>query len=234
MTFRTTSIAYLAALEDLVDRPQFRVSPRGLPCREVLDYRLAVEEPSDGPVVTMDLARNAVLARYLEAEVRLYLSGERRATVWAAEASKFWGGLADADGNVTSNYGYLMLMNRSLPGGLTPWEWARESLLRDRDSRQAFVRVSLPEHQYAGNPDQPCTMHVMYAVRDGLLRSTAVMRSCDVVRGLAYDMPWFCRCHLRMAREVGAGVGPYAHLAHSLHLYDRDLPTALSMLGRTA
>lgn len=230
--FATTSEAYLSVLSRLLDQPQCRPSPRGESTSEVLDYQFSVVVPSDGPMITADPVRDAVMARYLAAEKRLYESGELSAEVWSAEASRFWSGIANPDGTVNSNYGHLIWRNRSVPGGLTPWEWARGSLRADPDSRQAFARVSLPEHQREGVRDQPCTMHLMFMVRGGRLNLTVVMRSNDAVRGLAYDMPWFCHCQLRMADELGLPVGTYTHFAHSMHLYDRDRGTAEGMLGR--
>lgn len=236
-SFITPSDAYAAALATLLDSPDFVASPRGLPCRELMNWLFVVERPSSGPIVTASAARNEKLARYLAAEERLYLSGELRASVWAEQASKFWGKIANPDGTINSNYGWLTMYNRSLPKGRTPWEWARDSLLADPDSRQAYVRVSLPEHQWMGNRDQVCTMHVMLMLRSGRLHSTVVMRSNDAVRGLAYDMPWWCRCLETMVDDLRGGglaceVGTYSHLAHSLHLYDRDVRVVEEMLGR--
>ncbi len=230
--FQDPSNAYLAAVAQVLDNPSWHVSPRGQICQEVLDLGFSVSRPTTGPLITRSATRNQTMAKYLAVEEELYLSGERRAEVWASRASKFWGKLGDGGGLVTSNYGWLMTMNQSLPGGKTPWEWARDSLLKDPDSRQAYVRVSLPDHQWEGNPDQTCTMHMMFVIRGGKLWATTVMRSCDVIRGLAYDLPWFCRCLLRMGRELTLPVGGYTHLAHSMHLYGKDREVAMDLLGR--
>jgi thymidylate synthase len=171
------------------------------------------------------------MADYLAKEEAMYLTGERQAEIWAEQASKFWSKLANPDGTINSNYGWLMFQNRSLPNDLTPWEWAVDSLRKDRNSRQAFVRLSLPEHQAEGIKDQPCTLYAIYHIRDNLLHATTVMRSNDVVKGLAYDMPWFCKCQGMMAREVGVKVGTYTHFANSMHLYERDIDAARKMLG---
>lgn len=231
-SYLTPSEAYLATLATLLDHPEYLVAPRGLGCREVLDYAFSVAEPVCGPLRTLSAARDVTMAAYLAAEERLYDSGELRASVWAEEASRFWARIANQDGTINSNYGYLVHMNRSLPGGRTPWEWARDSIMADRDTRQAYVRFALPEHQRAGNVDQVCTLHMNFVVRGGSLHATAVMRSNDVVRGLAYDMPWFISRLYKMAGEVGVPVGTYRHVAHSMHLYERDVPVAKEMLGR--
>jgi thymidylate synthase len=227
----TTNAAYRRVLHDLVHRPQYVSSPRGLPCREIVDYHFRVLDPRPESLLTASRTRDEVMARYLAAEEKLYASGELRASVWAAEASAFWGKLANPDGTINSNYGHLIFQRRSIPGERTPWEWARESILRDTDTRQAYVRVALPEHQRPGNADQVCTLHLNFLVRGGQLHCTTVMRSNDAVKGLAYDMPWFVGLLHRMAAEVGAAVGTYSHMAHSMHLYERDVPVAMEMLG---
>ncbi len=228
----TTSDAYLAVLAELADRPEHRSAPRGLACLEVTDLGFTVLRPSSGSLRTRDPARDEVMARYLAAEEAMYDTDELSAAVWAERASRFWGDLGDERGEVSSNYGHLVFRKASLPGGRTPWEWARTALLRDPDTRQAYVRVALPEHQRDGVRDQVCTLHLNFLLRGGRLDLTAVMRSNDAVRGLAYDMPWFCGLVPRMATEVGAVVGRYHHLAHSMHLYARDVPAAMAMLGR--
>lgn len=230
-TYETTSEAYLALLHEVLYTPDHESSPRGLPCRELIDHQFRVARPSRHALRTHDPDRDRRMARYLEIERALYLQGELSAERWAREASSFWAQLANPDGTINSNYGFLALQDRSLPEGRTPYEWARHCLVDDRDTRQAFVRVSQPRHQWAGNRDQVCTMHVNFRLRLTALHATCVMRSCDIVKGLAYDMPWWCDVLGMLARDVGAEVGTYTHYCHSLHLYERDVPTARRMLG---
>lgn len=232
LNFTTVSEAYQALLAILIDQPEFQCRPRNQLCHELMNCLFTVQNPSDGPIITKSAVRNETMSCYLAVEKELYLSGELRAEVWAEKASKFWLKLANPDGTINSNYGWLAFKNRSLPFDMTPWDWAKESLLRDRDTRQAYVRLALPEHQWSENKDQVCTMHVMFLIRDGRLHATTVMRSNDIVRGLAYDMPWFCYMLIQMADEIKITVGTYSHFAHSLHLYDRDRLLAKEMLGR--
>lgn len=236
-SYQTTSEAYLAVLATLLDRPDFVCSPRGMPISELLNYQFVVEHPSSESIVTRDPRRNLAMAGYLDVETTLYLSGQRRAEVWAKKASQFWAELANPDGTINSNYGWLAMTDQSLPNNKTPWEWAAESLTADRDSRQAYVKFAKRDHLWVGNRDQVCTLHMMFLIRGDRLHGTTVMRSNDAVRGLAYDMPWFCRLLTMMSdeldsRRVYAPVGTYTHLAHSLHLYKRDEAKALKMLGR--
>lgn len=118
----------------------------------------------------------------------------------------------------------------------TPWEWAKQCLIADKDTRQAFLRFSLPEHQWMGNKDQTCTMHANFLIRDDKLNLSVVMRSNDLVLGLVYDMPWFVSLIDRMVEELKPHYptltkGTYTHTVHSLHIYERNEEMVLKMLG---
>lgn len=222
--------------------PDFRSSPRGLGIREVINYTFSVENPTDEPIVTASESRNSVLASYYTKERELYDSCTNQVEDFA-KASKFWSKIANPDGTINSAYGYLIWKKRSLGGPfnselITPWEWALRSLVNDHDTRQAVLRFSLPEHQWAGNKDQVCTMHGQFFIREKKLLFTVVMRSCDLVKGLVYDLPWFCRIQIRMLnqlQEAGIDVelGPFSYIGHSLHIYDRDVPVVREMIAPT-
>ena len=210
------------------------VSPRGLKCWEFLNFVATVFEPDDGPVVCRDSEHNARMAKYLAAEKKLYDSGERRASEYAKHA-KLWDAIKNPDGTINSAYGWLIERNDSACGR-TQWDWAKYQLLDDLDTRQAVVHVNLPEHQWEGNKDFPCTMHLHFMIRCGKLHLTAVMRSCDVTRGLVYDMPYFISLQKRMVKELrfhklGVDMGTYTHVAHSLHLYETEVAKARKMIG---
>ena len=123
-----------------------------------------------------------------------------------------------------------------MPIRRTPWEWCLESLKNDKDTRQAILRFSLPEHQWMGNKDQTCTMHGNFLIRDDKLNLSIVMRSNDLVRGLVYDLPWFCGLIDKMIVDLRDAYptlkkGTYTHTVHSLHIYEKDEKTILKMLG---
>ena len=154
-----------------------------------------------------------------------------------------WQEIANPDGTVNSAYGHLIWnvascgnYNYSSMETCTPWQWAVDSLIDDRDSRQAFVRFSLPEHQWHGNRDQVCTMHMNFLIRDDRLHACVVMRSQDVVRGLVYDLPFFCLLQSMMLGELREAypnleLGEYRHLSHSMHMYVEDTDMVKRMIG---
>lgn len=123
-----------------------------------------------------------------------------------------------------------------VPVRRTPWEWAKQSLINDKDTRQAILRFSLPEHQWQGNKDQTCTMHGNFLIRQDKLHLSVVMRSNDLTLGLVYDLPWFCSLLDKMVDELKPYYpdlvkGHYTHTVHSLHIYERDEEKIKKMLG---
>src|SRR6266481_8019493 len=109
----------------------------------------------------------------------------------------------------------------------TPWEYAKTSLIHDKDTRQAILMFRLPEHAWMGNKDQVCTLHGIFMIRDNKLNLTINMRSNDMTLGLVYDMPWFISLMYRMQEDLKEvypqlGIGTYTHYVHNIHIYDRD------------
>ena len=246
--------AYLGSLADVLDNPDYRCAPRGQPIREKLDYQFRILRPTVEAVVTADAERNKVIERYTVQETELYNSCSNKVEDFA-KASKFWNHIANPDRTINSAYGYLIWKNKSLGNNRyelwntenryttgdeairTPWEWCRESLEADKDTRQALLRFSLPEHHWKGNKDFVCTISGNFLIRDDRLNLAVVMRSNDLVKGLAYDMPWFISLIHRMTEELKTTYpnlqpGTYTHLAHSMHLYEKDIEVINAMLGR--
>ena len=259
-TYNNIHEAYLEVLRDVYKNPDYVSSPRGMECREKLDYTFRIQNPIAMPICTFDAERNEVIEDYTAKEVELYNSCTNDVEDFA-KASKFWKKLANPDGTVNSAYGFLIWKNKShgnekyehdtlhvdnfnnqgpkdlpLSKMRTPWEWAKESLISDKDTRQAILRFSLPTHQWKGNKDQTCTMHGNFLIRDNKLNLSVVMRSNDLVLGLVYDLPWFVSLMDRMLEELKPHYpeltkGYYTHTVHSIHVYERNAEMIEKMLG---
>jgi thymidylate synthase len=245
--YKTPSEAYLGTLKDILENPEYISSPRGQRCYEKMDYTFKILNPSTEPIKTLDLERNKVIESYTAKEVELYNSCTNLAEDFG-KASKFWLNLANPDGTVNSAYGHLIWAKRSHgshfelsgtsegPTVRTPWEWAKGSLIRDKDTRQAVLRFSLPEHFWIGNKDFVCTLHGLFSIREDRLNLTITIRSQDMVFGSTYDWPWFCSLINRMVEELKPSYpnlvpGTYTHIAHNIHIYERDLEKVKKMLG---
>ena len=253
--------AYLGTLREVYENPDCISAPRGQPVREKLDHTFRILQPSNAPIITKDTKRNAIIESYTKKEVDLYNSCTNKAEDFGM-ASKFWLNLANPDGTVNSAYGHLIWAKKShgndfeqeqyiqipstrpgegnvhamRPVRRTPWEFAKQSLLNDKDTRQAILRFNLPEHAWVGNKDFVCTMHSIFTIRNDKLHMSTVMRSNDLTLGLVYDLSWFCGLMDKMIEELkptypNLTKGHYTHTVHSLHIYERDVEKVLKMLG---
>lgn len=264
--YETPSEAYLGTLADVYDNPQFICAPRGQKIREVLDYKFVITNPDSKSIITKDLDRNKVIESYTEKEKELYNSGSNSVEDFI-EASKFWGKIANPDGTVNSAYGHLIKHKKShgnpiyelgtdasmlgatsadvadklseAAAGLmrTPWEWCVDSLKADKDTRQAVLRFSLPEHFYKGNKDMTCTLEGNFHIREDKLYFSVHMRSNDLMLGLVYDLPWFISLMDDMIGELKEDYpnlekGSYTHKVDSMHIYERDEAKIFKMIGR--
>jgi thymidylate synthase len=263
-TYNSLHEAYLGSLADVYDNPQFVCSPRGQRIRERLNYSFEILNPVNEPIITKDLERNKIIESYTKKECELYDSGTNSAEAFG-EASKFWLKLANPDGTVNSAYGHLIKFKKShgnpmyelinQMGGMsaaavseflaqhavdamrTPWAWCVDSLREDKDTRQAVLRFSLPEHFYKGNKDLTCTLSGTFHIREDKLHLSIHMRSNDLMLGLVYDLPWFISLMDDMVKELkdlypNLEKGSYAHTVNSMHLYERDTEKVFKMIGR--
>mgnify|MGYP006276839083 CR=1 FL=1 len=227
--------------------PEHVVTTRGKTVNEITDVSFRVDHPISEPIITMDPDRNKVLADYFAKEKELYDSMTNDVNEFT-KASKFWAKLANPDGTINSAYGHLIWQVPSLghpefeeevTGSAalrSPWEWAVHSLKKDINSRQAVVPFAMPHHYWDGNKDQVCTLHGVFHIRQNQLNFSVVMRSNDLVRGLAYDMPWFVHLMDRMVDELKPVYpslikGHYSHTVHSAHIYTDDFEKVYRMLG---
>ena len=217
------SDAYQTMLEYVYNDPQFESSPRGMKTREILNFTIEIIRPSSEPIVTGDQSRNNIISNYTAKEFDWYLSGSRKADTAPA---KFWQTIADEDGNINSNYGDLVLYDKS-ENGVTPFEWAYNCLVADKDTRKAVARYNKSKHCLGESLDFVCTLSQTFHIRDNKLYSSVNMRSSDVFTGVPYDLPWFSFIQERMLKCLKdkypeLKMGSMFFHTHSLHMYERN------------
>jgi thymidylate synthase len=157
---------------------------------------------------------------------------------YISKYAKFWETIQNEDGTVNSAYGNL-IFNKKNEYGFTQYEWALESLLKDKDSRQAVLHFNLPSHQWNGNRDFVCTMYAIFQIRNGRLNFTVSMRSNDVILGLPTDVAFFVTLQSQLLNHLRNNptyseleMGTYTHIANSSHIYERHFEMANKMIKR--
>lgn len=223
---------YSNICHELIERPEYETAPRDQKIKEISDAILINEDPTSN--LFLNDARDVPL-RYLTGELLWYFSG-RNDLEFISRFSSFWKNIANADGTCNSAYGYLLFNKKDASGGMSQFQWAYDSLVKDKDSRQAIMHFNRPEHQYPQVKDFVCTLIGDFQIRDNKLNFTVDMRSNDIFFGLTFDYPFFTILQQQMYRHLKKvypelEIGTYTHIAHSLHVYERDFETIENMMN---
>jgi thymidylate synthase len=146
---------------------------------------------------------------------------------WIAPYAPFWTRISDDGVSCNSAYGARIFAPAPHVGiERSQWEWVREELRRDPDSRRAYVHIRTAHDSFNARLDVPCTIGLQFMIRDGRLHMWTAMRSQDMILGLGNDVPAFTMFHELLALELGVQVGTYHHSVGSMHIYERDASRA--------
>jgi thymidylate synthase len=229
--YSTFADAYYASLQDLMTNPDWETKPRDLKIKENTNVALIIENPLSC------LYQNEVRSsqkKYISAELLWYFMG-RNDVDFISKYAKFWNSIKNSDNTVNSAYGHLLFSQKNYYG-LTQYEWAISSLLKDPDSRQAILHFNTPMHQYSDNKDFVCTVYGIFQIRGNKLNFTTHMRSNDVVWGLPTDIAFFAilqsqaLSHLKI-KYPQLELGTYTHIANSYHVYEHHFEIVNKMLA---
>jgi thymidylate synthase len=219
-TYDNFTDAYIDLCKSIKDDYEFISSPRGMKIKEKLGVQFKIKNPRDRlPFVS---ARNFSLS-YLVAETLWYMSGDN-STEWISRYAPFWKDISDDGKTANSAYGArIFKRNDRIAGGkFVQWDYVKNELKRDLDSRRAVIHIRTPDDSVHAVKDVPCTLALQFFIRDSKLHLHVNMRSSDIILGLAYDVPAFTIMQEVMANELGVGLGEYVHTSNSLHCYERD------------
>jgi thymidylate synthase len=227
---RDFSQIYEAILHDLAYSPEYVTKPRDMVIKENCDVAIVLEDP------TSCLYTNQVRSsqfKYIAAEFLWYFMG-RNDVAWISKYAKFWEHIQNPDGTVNSSYGNLLFTLKN-EHGFSQYEWAHQSLVKDKDTRQAVLHFNLPKHQSFENKDFVCTMYGIFQIRENKLNFTIHMRSNDVILGLPTDIAFFAVLQMQMLNHLKITypeleLGTYTHIANSLHVYERHFELVENML----
>ena len=226
--FKNFTECYLSLIREVYNDYEYESSPRGQKIREKLGVSFTIENPRDRyPFVW---GRN-FSPTYLAAEMVWYLTGNN-STDWISNYSKFWSNISDDGKTANSAYGARMFQtNPVIAGGrLNQWEFVKDELTRDPDSRRAIIHLRTPSDSVDAKLDVPCTLSLQFFIRDDQLHMIVNMRSSDLIFGIAYDIPAFTFFQEMLALELGVDLGTYTHCSNSLHIYERHFKMAKSIL----
>lgn len=221
---------YKNVLNDLLINPEYETSPRGLKVKESLNVCLKIKNPKYN---CYDNKIRSSQYSYIAGELLWYFSG-RDDVKFISNFSKFWLNIQTPFGTANSAYGDL-IFTRHGDEPISQWEWAYESLKRDKDTRQAILHFNRPYHQYFENKDFVCTLNGVFHIRDNKLHFTVLMRSNDAILGLPTDVAFFTMLQFQMLKHLkplypDLQIGTYTHMDSSLHIYENNFELVKNML----
>ena len=156
---------------------------------------------------------------YAEAEWQWYLSGDPSVSQLGelfGSIPLIWEKMADAEGNVNSNYGWQWERNDQI-------DYVVDLLKNEPDTRQAVITIlDMKEHD-TFTFDTPCTYAIQFTIVHGRLDMCVTMRSNDLWYGFCNDQFCFSELQRYVAMRIDKEVGEYYHFAHNLHLYNNKL-----------
>jgi thymidylate synthase len=209
--FKNLQEAFLDIISSTIKSKE--VNSRGFKQRESLFQSFSIDDPTD---INIDVPDRKFSQSYAISEWLWYLSADPDVKNIGKLAS-IWNQIADENNHAESNYGKYIIPQ---------WEWIKQELLSDRDSRRATIVINQPYHKKKNKKDYPCTHYIQFFVRDNQLHCGVNMRSNDAVFGLCNDVFTFClfqQLLLNELNELGMNIslGKYYHFAGSMHIYER-------------
>lgn len=213
-------VAFKKACESLVSQPEY--NPRSQKTRELIDATMIIEDPMK---CVLSNPNRKLSIDYLKAEFDWYISGSLYIDDIKNHAS-MWEKISDNDGKVNSNYGYFVFKQKPKKYNGSQFKWCLSQLIGDENTRQAIINFNQIEHKHLDNKDFVCTISIQFFIRDNKLHSKVNMRSCDIIYGASFDIPWFAFVQYTMLQFLkryypSLTIGKLIHNSASLHIYDR-------------
>ena len=176
-------------------------APRGMTINELSNVTMTLINPQNNIV---DIEARNISVKYLLAEWLWYVKGDqdKAGSDFICKYAPFWDTLRNPDGSLNSNYGHYFFkrMDEVLPTEeefkpisdyyfqKSQFDYVIDTLLKDRDSRQAVVNINNIYHKAHPTKDFPCTTAMQFFIRGNKLHMTVTMRSTDLVLGYCNDV----------------------------------------------
>jgi len=200
----------------LLKNEEFVIDKTGVKTVELAGITLIADEETLFGEVNYNYARKE-LDWYLSQSLNVYD---------IPKTPKIWKQVSDKDGNINSNYGWVVY---SKENGEQFKNCAR-TLRKDKDSRRAVMIYTRPsmqtDYNINGMSDFMCTNTVQALIRNDKLIYIINQRSCDAIFGFKNDLFWHMNIQTELINELHED---YPDLRHgeilyqfgSLHVYER-------------
>ena len=211
------SAAYLALLAHLLDDGE-RVMPRGMPVLEARNTSITITDPHQ--VHVLSTTRRPPVKIVATESLHLIAGVSSLEQLDLASGGRF---LQFSDrGRLRGAYG---------PRTYNQLKFVVQLLAEDPDTRQAVATIWNGTELREPSHDVPCTLSFQFFIRKRKLEMRVEMRSNDAWLGFPIDIEVFSSLHRSIAAALGLEPGPYYHVTGSMHLYERDVERAMSVVN---
>lgn len=159
---------------------------------------------------------------YIDRELDWYKSKSLYVKDIPGKTPAIWEAVADSDGKINSNYGYLIWSDENYE---QYWKVLNE-LRANPNSRRAVMIYTRPsiweEYNKNGMSDFICTNAVQYMIRDDTLIAVVQMRSNDSWAGYRNDWSWQDHVVKLLAAALGIDNTKIIWHVGNLHLYQKQ------------
>jgi len=225
-----TSKVFHKILSD-INSSAIEVSPRAKKVRELINYTSSIENPLN---LSFDYESRKFSWKYLAAELIWYLSWDLSVDkIW--EYAQLWKQIADDEGTINSNY-WFIVFKRWIKDYENQYKFILETLIKDKDSRQAVMRYNSHEHIYKWNTDMVCTLSNQLLIRDNKINIIINMRSQDIFYWRQFDIVrfWLLLQSFRLDlidTYPDLKLWKIYHNAGSIHFYENMFETAEKVIN---
>lgn len=204
------------------------VSPRRLLTRELPPVHLVLLNPRRR-ILTSAIRRWSLPLAL--GEFCWHLSGSNEVAPIQYYSSR-WQEFADDEGKIKGScYGFQIFRPIN---GRSQWDEIKNLLRYDPSTRRAVLTMSqrLTDGDILAK-DVACASSLQFLLRNGQLDAVLHMRSNDAFWGLPYDVFLFTMLQELLAAQLNVKLGTYYHSVASLHLYERHIDAAETILADT-
>ena len=188
------------------------VEINGVPMLEMIAATFEVDEPAIFGTPNED---------YIRREIEWYLSTSLNVNDIKPPIPKIWKDVASSNGEINSNYGYLVFSRENHSQYFNVLNELRNNP-SSRRAQMIYTRPSIwKEYDRDGMSDFICTDSVQYFIRDGKLVTHVRMRSNDVVFGAKNDFAWQNYVRTLLSGDLNIPLGKMYWTVGSLHVYER-------------
>lgn len=107
------------------------------------------------------------------------------------------------------------------------------ALRNDPTTRRLYLPIYRGDDVLKNSKDIPCTTGLQFILDGNFLHLVVNMRSNDAWLGFPYDVFCFAAMQIIVAAYGGFKIGHYHHMVGSMHLYEKNLRSAIDMVVKT-